>query len=937
MIDSRTRDLAISLVAAVPRVLIVVAPPGYGKLMFASTIAAGTGAYRYCKLPAEPDNAAQTILDALVAADPPRAARLAVDRLARRQLRGTTHARESLRREWPDSGTAGAFVLHDSAGVFSTQTGADIFGELVRTSPASRALILCTRTTLPPALDAVLPAAGSMTLTRDDLALSRRSVLAMAQNAGLGAALASEIFTSVHGWPMITKLLIENCRTHPEERTVDHLAILSSDKIFDFVVHTSIAHLSIRVREALTVASFFPDAGYLDLVRILGPECDDAVFERVASLPYVARDGDRIRVHVEIGRLLRERFSLPVRALYDQTVTVLSRAGGHLTAARIALDAGDSIRAAEIIDAAPPFTAAPVPIGEYERVIERIDPELITRFPNLWVATISYRAFAIEPATYIREAETIYFCLQSGVSSDQRAAVLMMLASAYANVNRGADADELVAEALRGFASEGSARAALLNFCASLRGIDGRFSEARALAQEASEIARDSFGTNQTLHYIEAHEAAFRGRQDRLVVIYDELMQRRGRVEPPLYFAYVAMNGAWFSWANGDDDAFTRYQTAFEDAITPAIEAALARLIDYSRGRSARTEEYRGWPLYAAMAELYRLAAARSHEEALDAARAAVAAADQRGAPYTRTLAHVARYIVDEAARPTEAAVLAEIASKVESSEWRDAIQNIIAGRPAGILEPFVRRRVLRERERTEPMLVVELLAGRVTRGGAEIRLREKEFELVALLASNRGSLSRDEIGEALWEHLDVPEWSNNLKVTLYRIRKALGTREITLTEGSRHRLAPSIDVDLRRAETLVRSVTGAQLDEPVRASLRSMLESYRDGTVARYERFSWSHTLVARLNDLACTCGTTLATDALQHGGFEEALAYAAQVRGVDHLNEKACEITIRALQAQGDVDAARREFQRHAAALARELATTPSASLADLVSLRV
>jgi two-component SAPR family response regulator len=111
-------------------------------------------------------------------------------------------------------------------------------------------------------------------------------------------------------------------------------------------------------------------------------------------------------------------------------------------------------------------------------------------------------------------------------------------------------------------------------------------------------------------------------------------------------------------------------------------------------------------------------------------------------------------------------------------------------------------------------------------------------------------------------------------------------------------------------------------------------MASFADGVIERYERYTWSHTLVARLNELACTAGVALAADALARERFNEARTFAARVRDIDHLNEQSCEIQIRALRACGAADAARREFSRYAAALRREFGASPSAALAGLLS---
>ncbi len=666
-------------------------------------------------------------------------------------------------------------------------------------------------------------------------------------------------------------------------------------------------------------------------------QCDDAVFARLTELPFVESHGGRVAVHGAIAALLRARFQPLVSGLYQRTLRVLTGDGAYVEAARVALDAGDVERAAAIIDAAPPYTAAAVPLGEYERIIDQIDRNLITRYPNLWIATIPYRSFSVEPAAYVREAETVYYCLPATAGPDQRAVVLMLLGSAYANVGRTADADQAIDEALHGFAAESSsARASILNFAAALRGIEGRFTAARVLANEAARISNDAFGENQRLHYIDSHEATYRGKHDRFMVMIDEVLRRRAREDMPLYLAYAAANGAIFSWAAGDDTAFARYLTVLEDAFTPGLEAGFVPIIDAGRGRPIQLDDDYPFLETAAIAQLYRLGNAVTRKEALDAARAAARAADRRRDPFLQILAHVAIYVLDETARAQERAALTTIVAPIESPELHAAVANVLGGGSAGMLEPFVSRRVRRERVQREPRLAIELLAGRVTTDGVTVRLTDKEFELLALLASTRGMLSRERIGEALWDHLDPGEWANNFKVTLYRVRTKLAVRDVVLADEGRYRLAPTIDVDLRRAETIVRERARQPLDDTTREQIRAIVETFAAGAATRYDRFAWAQPLLARIADVGCAAGIALANDAWRRGRHDEALSYAASVSAADPFNEQACETAIRVSIDRGDLDGARREYQRYATALANGLGTIPSRSLTDLVRLR-
>ena len=933
--DTNARALAASIAERGPRVLALSAPAGYGKGLFVRAYAACVGRLVVCDLSAADADPARPVLDALVANDRGRAARSSGDRLAQRREPAFSTSREALRREWQRAEVPELYVVRDVSGTLATPAGADLFDELAGTLPPSRVLAVTTRRALPPALNHVVSRNRAVSLGIGELALRPDDVERIAASAGSMPGAASEIYRVAAGWPLVSYLLAWLARGDAAPEVLEAAETLPRSALLTFAVHRTIARLDEPVREALVVAALLHGAAHSDLARVLGDLCDDAVFAKLCALPFVVRDQGRAVVHDEITTVLRERFGALVKGLYERTLHVLTGDGAYVEAARVALDGGDVNRAAAIVDAVPPYTAASLPLGIYERVIERIDPDVITSYPNLWIATIPYRSFAVDRATFVREAETVYYCMPHGTSADQRAAALMHLANGYTNGGRFGDAHELLEQALDGFAAAPSlARASLLNFSASLRGMEGRFAEARARADEAAHMARHPFGENQTLQYIEAHEAAFRGQNDRVVVIFEELLRRLKDAELPTIRAHTATNGALFTWVNGDDASFQRYLTILEDALTPGIERGFLPMIDAARGRPMQLDEGYPWPVIAAVAQLYRLGSAGGEADAVDAARAAVRAADQSHDPYVRILAHVALFVLDESGRTREAQAPEAIVVSVESPEMHDAVRALVRGERPGILEPFVNARILGEREHAKPHLSVELLAGRVVRDGEPVRLTEKEFELLALLGSTHGPLTRDRIGEALWDHLNPEEWANNLKVTLSRVRSKLGIRDAVVVADGRYRLSAMIDVDLRRAEAVVREhASGARADAGTRGELQAILSAYRSGATARYERFAWMQPLLSRINDLASSAGAALAADALARERFDEAIAYAHDVAAIDPLNEGACEAAVRVLLARGEIDAARREFRRYSTALSEELGATPSARLVELV----
>ncbi len=928
MLDPAFQTTLATVAERAPRIVVLAAPAGYRKTLAARMLADTIGTFVPCTLNAA--DLAWTITEALAARDGARFTRSAADRLAQRRTDIGSPSRDALRREWPLVGGPELVMLRDPASALTTPRGAELIGELLGAIPPERTVALAVRASVPRALLQSIQRERSVILTQSDLAHDESRSAALAGEYGVATAHARTLHRMTAGWPLVEHLLARLSGSSGADEVIEAARAVPHDALLAFAMHRTIAELPRAVRDALVVAVLLRDATYARLVRVLG-DCDDSVFTRLCRLPFCESADDRVSVHPEVELLLRARFASVVGELYEHTLRVLTGEGAYAEAARVALEAGDAARAASIVDAAPPYTAAPVPIAAYGKIIDRLDRGMITRFPNVWVATIPYRSFTVDVAQYVREAETIYYCIPAAASEDQRTAVLMLLASAYVNIGRASDADALLDEALRGFASGPTpARAAILNFTASLRGIDGRFAEARTLADEAAHIRSDAFGENQTLHYIASHEAAYRGKQDRVVVIVDELVRRRRAEDLPLYVAYAAASGAIFSWASGDDVNFQRYLRAIEDALTPGLESAFAPIVDAARGRPLTFPPGEPWPAFVAMAQLYAIAGAADDAQALAAARASAAAADVRGDPYLQLLAHAALFILDAGAREREGSALRAIVAPIESEELHAAVESLVLGRPPGILEPFVKR--IGRDTKPPSRIRIELIGGRVVRDAVDVRLTDKELEMLALLASTRGALSRDRIGEALWDHLDPEEWPNNVKVTIYRVRKKLQDHDAVAADGGGFRIGPDIDIDIRHVETLVRDES-ASLTTATRGELQSVLETYRAGWTARYERYSWGHQLTARITDAVCRAGIMLAADAFRRHADDDVVRAAEYVRDIDPLNESAYDLLIRARLRRGDADGARRELTRLSATLARELDAEPSPRLVELL----
>ncbi|HEY6234002.1 MAG TPA: hypothetical protein VIW69_02725, partial [Candidatus Elarobacter sp.] len=267
--------------------------------------AAHAGAFVLCDLADGADRElARRVLDAVVSRDRYRAARSAADRLAQHRETQAT-SRETLRREWEVAEHPELFVLRDPAGALSTPVGADLVGELIGALPPNRTLAISTRAPLPSALRALVPWDRAVEFGAAELALSAESVDDVAHRAGIPREAARTIHQLTHGWPLVSRLLVELLRHDSAVEVLEAAASLPADGLLPFAAHRTIARLAELVREGLIVTALRRGATHPDLVRALGDAFDDLSFARLSALPFVTLDDERVLVHPDVAQLLR--------------------------------------------------------------------------------------------------------------------------------------------------------------------------------------------------------------------------------------------------------------------------------------------------------------------------------------------------------------------------------------------------------------------------------------------------------------------------------------------------------------------------------------------------------------------------------------------------------------------------------------------------------
>jgi DNA-binding SARP family transcriptional activator len=922
---------------AVPRTVLLTAPAGYGKSTFVQSYGRTFERAVVCDCDGvrEGEALGRRIVDALTSGSVEAALEAARTRLAQ----GTEPRAELdvVRAFWGRSSGRTLFVFENADGLRDVAGAHELIERLVVAAPADRTLAFCSRRPLPSAFTRAIGSRGVVRIEAADLELGFDEVVRLAVECGVAADAGREIARLSAGWAMVARLLVAVALAGKLDELVMHLDDIAFEELYDYLADQVVAALPQPVFDALLVAAAVPAPTAADVRVVLGDRFDALTELRLLALPFVDSGGPVYGIHPLVRSMVVARYRERVDDALQRALNAHERRGNAARAAQIALAQGDARRAARVLDRLPTYLRTSAALPDCEQVVSRLGTALIAQFPNLWIATIPFRRFSVDLETYLDEARTVYYCLPPECGAGLRVDALLQLASALYQNGIFVEAEELLGEALATFAASPSdERAALLTFVASLRGLQGRFSEARALRAEAASIRRPDFLADLGLNYVDAHEAIARGRYEAGIAIIDESLRRMKEARLPLYIAFTATNGAIFAWANGDDARCTRFVGEVEEAMISGIERGFASLLAGARGRPFSPDPHFESPVALAMAQLYRMGHGRTNPEKAQAARAAAAEADRCRDPYVQVLAHAAcALLLPE--RHAEATALLDAARRIESPELLAAAESIAHGQATyGILEPYVCERVRGARVVGPSAVTVQVFAGRVVISGREIRLAGKEFELLLYLAYARGTAARGAIVEAIWPLIDDEDdgW-NNLRVTLSRLRRKLGDERFVIRHDGGYRLSPEVAVDVREAERLVRECgTAVALDERQRLELAAFFAQIEaSGFGSRLERFAWFAPHRLRLRELAFASGTLIARDAFARGDTGDALRYARSLAELDPLDEGARALVLQILVARGERDAARREFDGYAALLHAELDTEPSPELVKVV----
>jgi len=231
------------------------------------------------------------------------------------------------------------------------------------------------------------------------------------------------------------------------------------------------------------------------------------------------------------------------------------------------------------------------------------------------------------------------------------------------------------------------------------------------------------------------------------------------------------------------------------------------------------------------------------------------------------------------------------------------------------------------------PPFRIELLGGfRFTAASAPIELQKPAKRLLATLAIHQKPLQRSFVAGLLWPDVPDERAFGNLRSTIFRLGEVRAVVE-GRTLLSLHRDA---QVDVAAVTLAARQVIAAQTSMPptdalsaldtldtLAASGELLPDWYDDWLVVERERFN-------QVRLLALDC---LVRHLLPSGRVAEATVAALAATAIDPCRESTQQLLIECHIAQGNRDAALRQFRSYASVLKR-LGLEPSSTISAIVA---
>jgi ATP/maltotriose-dependent transcriptional regulator MalT/two-component SAPR family response regulator len=199
----------------------------------------------------------------------------------------------------------------------------------------------------------------------------------------------------------------------------------------------------------------------------------------------------------------------------------------------------------------------------------------------------------------------------------------------------------------------------------------------------------------------------------------------------------------------------------------------------------------------------------------------------------------------------------------------------------------------------------------------------------------DKKKVTKEEIALAFWPDFSQAKINSNFHATLWRVRKALGSKNIIVFIDGHYQFAPDAQIyyDVEEVETLLKQI--GRTDSPVerRTAMRRVAELYQSDFIQDID-MAWADERRFELQNRFRRVLSELAEDYFDKRNFTTALEIFQRALVFDPYQDSFHLRVMQCLNAIGDPVGARRHYKQYAALLKKELGITPESELSDYLA---
>jgi hypothetical protein len=810
----RTRLLT-RLSASEPRLVRLLAPPGYAKSSLARLFARRFDRHSICDCVGTADGIdfAGRAMSALAAESQNGGESVA---LARLHLHATQADAASWSRAllnaWKGRQEHALFILEHAEAIAENSSVLALVGDLLAARPSERVVLISSRVPLPLRIGHYLAPHQILTLSQHELRFNADEATALFDGTELATELVARIVKRADGWPIVLLLLARFAQYDSAiEKLIDRLEEIPAPRLHEYLSGEVLSEFTPEMMSTILATAAIPAASLEDIAAATGIRHATPIIDRLLNLPgFISSDTGAYQAHPLLLGAIRAHHGAEETNYLIRAAQAYDAAGDFVRAAELYLAYGDEASAAAALERLP-ARLLERPASRLIDVLARIKLPMLCAHPNLWIALLPYRRQHVEAARLYGEAARLMHSLPAVVSPALQRRLRVRLAHLAQELEQLAEAESLLEASQTNDDGEiePEERRLLLMTKAIVAAKRGRLAEADQLLDESDAVqGARHLRFDAESGQITMEKARILGDLHGVLKMSEEALYAASRSGVTSRIVEAGRAVAAAAWYCNDDARLTSARQLLEDcgdgdvrAFARCVETALARApID----APARTLQTARW--HAALTT-------NDADLAKDLFDAAIEGIDGVENGFLRIAIRVCAALLLPAQRRRllEARV---IAARIESPPLQASLELLIdSPEPAsyGIFKEMAERVARSPLKVHREVFYLDVLRGRARRGSDPLPVSDRGLELLAALALLPAGTSKEELAAAIWPGLHGDDALNSLKMCVSRTRAQAGDKDVIQSTKGGYALNERVTIDVREFESLLRGARGNQ------------------------------------------------------------------------------------------------------------------------------